>query len=165
MPESAMSLVKMSSEIVRAYVTGNKVPVTDLPALIASVHSALAKLGIEAEAPPALRVPAVSIWNTITDDKIICLEDGLGFRSLKRHLSAKYNMSPAEYRAKWDLPVDYPMMAPAYARSRSAIAKAMGIGRKAAATSARREKRTAPGKVRLQELRPARQRQYVQPDY
>ncbi len=123
------SLVEMTAEIVSAYVVKNSVPLADMPALIASVHAALGRLGTAApdEAPAARPIPPVSIKKSVTDDYLISLEDGQRYKSLKRHLS-KHGLTPADYRAKWGLPVDYPMVAPAYAAKRSELAKASGLG-------------------------------------
>jgi predicted transcriptional regulator len=133
MPENSEELLELTVSIVAAYVTRNNVPRGDLASLIASTHSALAELGTAPAAPaPAPLVPAVSIRKSVTPEAIICLEDGKSFKSLKRHLSSKYDLTPEQYRAKWGLPVDYPMVAPAYAEARSALAKSMGLGRKAA---------------------------------
>ncbi|MBA4223137.1 MAG: transcriptional regulator [Methylobacterium sp.] len=122
-------LVELVAGIVSAFVSHNSVPTSDLPALIASTHLALTGLGQEA-APAAEEklVPAVSIKKSITADFLICLEDGKKFKSLKRHLNTQYGMSPEQYRAKWALPADYPMVAPAYAEARSSLAKKMGLG-------------------------------------
>ncbi len=133
MSESNENLVELSADIVSAYVANNSVTPADLVVLLASVHASLVKLGSKPEAPaPAALVPAVSIRKSVTPDAIICLEDGKSFKSLKRHLNTSYGMTPAEYRTKWGLPADYPMVAPAYAEARSALAKSMGLGRKAA---------------------------------
>lgn len=133
MSETNEQFVEMSARIVSAYVEHNNVTPADLTRLIASTYSALRSLGEEpAAAPAAPLVPAVSIRKSVTPDAIICLEDGKAFKSLKRHLSSKFGMTPAEYRTKWGLPPDYPMVAPAYAEARSALAKSMGLGRKAA---------------------------------
>lgn len=122
-------LVGMAAEIVAAYVSANQVAPQDLPALIRTVHSALDGVsGAPAPAGEASQEPAVSIKKSITPDHIICLEDGKKFKSLKRHLRTRYNMSPEEYRAKWGLPHDYPMVAPNYAKERSNLAKRMGLG-------------------------------------
>jgi predicted transcriptional regulator len=122
--------VEMTADIVSAYVSNSSVSVADLPALIQQVHKALigiAEAGSTPEAaPPA--APAVSIKKSITPDFLICLEDGRKFKSLKRHLRTKYDMSPEQYRAKWGLPKDYPMVAPNYAQARSNLAKQMGLG-------------------------------------
>ena len=122
-------IIEMTADIVSAYVGNNTVSATDLPSLIQSVHKALAGVstGVEAvEAAP--KEPAVSIKKSITSDFLICLEDGRKFKSLKRHLRTKYNLSPEDYRAKWGLANDYPMVAPSYALARSNLAKQMGLG-------------------------------------
>jgi predicted transcriptional regulator len=122
-------IIEMTAEIVAAYVENNTVAAAELPSLIQSVHRALN--GITAgpetvEAPP--KEPAVPLRRSITPDHLVCLEDGRKFKSLKRHLRTKYNMSPEEYRTKWGLPKDYPMVAPNYAKARSDLAKQMGLG-------------------------------------
>lgn len=133
MSEANEELLNLSAMIVAAYVAHNNVPRGDLTDLIANTHAALAKLGSEPEPPPAPPlVPAVPVRKSVTPNAIICLEDGKSFKSLKRHLSSKYGLTPDQYRAKWGLPSDYPMVAPAYAEARSALAKSMGLGRKAA---------------------------------
>jgi len=133
MQENSEELLELTASIVAAYVTRNNVPRSDLAGLIASTHSALAELGgAPAAAAPEPRVPAVSIRRSVTPEAIICLEDGKSFKSLKRHLSSKYGLTPEQYRAKWGLPADYPMVAPAYAEARSALAKSMGLGRRPA---------------------------------
>lgn len=122
--------IDLTASIVSAFVANNSVPASDLPALIASTHAAI--LALDGNAAPAVEpeklVPAVSVKKSITPDFLICLEDGKKFKSLKRHLRTAYNMSPEEYRAKWSLPNDYPMVAPAYAEARSSLAKKMGLG-------------------------------------
>jgi len=122
-------VIEMTADIVSAYVGNNAVTAADLPGLIQSVHRALTGIssGVEtAEVAP--KEPAVPIRRSITPDFLVCLEDGRKFKSLKRHLRTKYNMSPEEYRAKWGLPKDYPMVAPNYAKARSDLAKQMGLG-------------------------------------
>ena len=122
-------LIEMTADIVAAFVAANSVATADLPALIQNVHRALTGLGTGADAAPAAaKEPAVPIRKSITADFLICLDDGRKFKSLKRHLRTKYNMSPEDYRAKWGLPKDYPMVAPNYARARSDLAKQMGLG-------------------------------------
>lgn len=120
----------LTADIVSAYVGRNSLPAAELPRLIAEVNAAVALL----EAPQAdVEVkpkPAVSIKSSVTPDYIICLEDGKRFKSLRRHLNSSFNMSPEEYRAKWALPSDYPMVAPNYATARSEMAKRLGLGRK-----------------------------------
>jgi predicted transcriptional regulator len=124
------TLTELTAEIVAAYVAHNSVPVAELPTLLRSVYGALAGLGkAEALAPADALVPAVPIKKSVTEEYIICLDDGKLFKSLKRHL-AQLGMTPDQYRAKWALPKDYPMVAPAYAKARSELAKSIGLGRK-----------------------------------
>ena len=123
-------IIEMTADIVSAYVGNNSVSAVELPSLIQSVHRALS--GVTAspepvEAPP--KEPAVPVKRSITPEHLVCLEDGRKFKSLKRHLRTKYDMSPDEYRAKWGLPKDYPMVAPNYAKARSDLAKQMGLGK------------------------------------
>lgn len=126
-----LDLVEYSTEIVAAYVSHNAISPTDLPRLISDVHDALKALGTqEAIVPEEEKKPAVPVRKSVTPDYIICLEDGKKFKSLKRHLRTHYNLSPEEYREKWALPVDYPMVAPSYSATRSRLAKANGLGRK-----------------------------------
>ena len=123
------ALIEMTADVVSAYVGDNAVAAADLPSLINSVHRALSDLSAGAEPVAAVaKEPAVSVKRSITPDYLICLEDGRQFKSLKRHLRTKYDLSPEEYRAKWSLPKDYPMVAPNYARARSELAKQMGLG-------------------------------------
>jgi predicted transcriptional regulator len=121
-------LIEMTAEIVAAFVGNNSVPASEIPALISQTYAALSG----AEAPPVVepevKTPAVPIKRSIQPDYIVCLEDGRKFKSLKRHLRTKYNLSPEDYRAKWGLPKDYPMVAPNYAAARSNLAKQMGLG-------------------------------------
>lgn len=130
MQENDISALELTASIVSAYVSKNSVPVAGLPDLVASVHASLQKLAGSPEPEPAPLTPAVPIKKSVTPDYIVSLEDGRKFKSLKRHLSAHYGMTPDEYRAKWNLPSDYPMVAPNYAATRSALAKTMGLGRK-----------------------------------
>jgi predicted transcriptional regulator len=130
--EAKRSLVDLTAEIVAAYVGKNTVAQTELPKLIAEVHRALsgaisqpAARGEQAEAKPA-----VTVKKSLTADYLICLEDGKKFKSLKRHLRSHYNLSPEQYREKWGLPADYPMVAPNYAQARSSLAKRMGLGQR-----------------------------------
>ena len=124
-------LVDLSTDIVSAYVSNNAVTQSDLPRLISEIYGALAALSSD-QAMPAqeARKPAVSVRKSVTPDYIICLEDGKKFKSLKRHLSTHYDLTPEQYREKWGLAPDYPMVAPNYAAARSALAKKMGLGRK-----------------------------------
>ena len=123
------NLIGFTASIVSAYVGKNTVAATDIPALIHQVHAALVQVQNgqgEASAEPAK--PAVSVRKSITPEHIVCLEDGKKFKSLKRHLRTQYNMTPEQYREKWGLPADYPMVAPNYAAARSQLAKQMGLG-------------------------------------
>jgi len=132
-------IVDLVAGIVSAYVAHNSVPTSELPALIASTHAALLGLGKDPVAPVEDKpVPAVSVKKSITADFLVCLEDGKKFKSLKRHLRTQYNMSPEEYRTKWGLPVDYPMVAPSYAEARSQLAKKMGLGQQRRKSTTRR---------------------------
>jgi len=132
-------LLKLASDIVAAYVSNNPVPVSELPAMIKSVHSTLGALSgsSQSEALTAQK-PAVPIKKSVTPEFIICLEDGKKLKMLKRYLRSNYNLTPEEYRAKWGLPADYPMVAPNYAAQRSEFAKKIGLGRNAPAHKGRR---------------------------
>jgi len=124
-------LIELTADVVSAYVSNNPVPVAELPSLISNVHSALQQqTAAPAQEASEPQKPAVPIKKSVTPDYIICLEDGKQFKSLKRHLSTHHGLSPDEYRAKWGLPADYPLVAPNYAAARSALAKSMGLGRK-----------------------------------
>ena len=121
--------VELAADIVSAYVSNNSVATSELPALIGDIHSALVRIaGGGGEAPSEVLKPAVPIKKSITPDYIICLDDGKKFKSLKRHLRTQYDMTPEEYRERWGLPPDYPMVAPNYAQARSQLAKKMGLG-------------------------------------
>ena len=126
---SDVELIDLAADIVSAYVSNNTVPVSDLPALIADVHRALnnTQMGLNEPEPEPLK-PAVNPKKSVFPDYIVCLEDGKKFKSLKRHLRTHYDLSPEDYREKWGLPADYPMVAPNYAAARSALAKKMGLG-------------------------------------
>lgn len=126
----ASSLVALTSGLVAAYVSANKVSAGEVPAIVTSVYSSLSTLGKQEPTPEPLK-PPVSIKKSITDDYLISLEDGKQYKSLKRHLAGK-GLSPADYREKWGLPRDYPMVAPNYAAQRSELAKKFGLGRKMA---------------------------------
>ena len=127
--EEKSEIVEMTTDIVAAYVGNNVVSTADLPALIQSVYRALTGVVSGSDTTEtAPKEPAVPLKRSITPDFLICLEDGRKFKSLKRHLRTKYNMSPEDYRSKWGLPKDYPMVAPNYARARSDLAKQMGLG-------------------------------------
>ncbi|MBN9310528.1 MAG: MucR family transcriptional regulator [Devosia sp.] len=126
-------LIDLSADIVSAYVSHNALSVSDLPKLIADVHAALKNLHSPVASEPVEELkPAVPVRKSVAPDFIICLEDGKKFKSLKRHLRTHYNLSPEEYREKWGLPADYPMVAPNYSATRSRLAKDNGLGRKAA---------------------------------
>jgi predicted transcriptional regulator len=121
--------IELAAEIVSAYVSNNSVPASELATLLGDIHTAIVRVSTGAVVVvPEVAKPAVSPKKSITNDYIICLEDGRKFKSLKRHLRTQYNMSPEQYREKWALPADYPMVAPAYAKARSALAKQMGLG-------------------------------------
>ncbi|MDI6026542.1 MucR family transcriptional regulator [Corticibacterium sp. UT-5YL-CI-8] len=125
------ALIELTADVVAAYVSNNPVPVGDLASLIADVHAALGRIGGAPEAPAVDRQkPAVNPKRSVHDEYIICLEDGKKFKSLKRHLMTHYGMTPEQYREKWGLDPNYPMVAPMYAEARSQLAKKMGLGRK-----------------------------------
>ena len=133
------TLITLTSDIVAAHVSNNSVGVDDVPALIQNVYGALASLGVapQVEAKPE---PAVSVRSSIKNDHIVCLEDGKKMKMLKRHLMTDHGLTPAEYRARWGLPADYPMVAPDYAEKRRALAKEIGLGRKPGQRRGRRKK-------------------------
>ena len=126
-------LLEMTAEIVAAYVGNNATDAGALPALIQQVHGALAGLAESSAAgqPPPRATPAVPIAQSVTDDHIVCLEDGRKLKVLKRYLRSHYNLTPAQYRARWGLPADYPMVAPSYSRARAEFARGMGLGHRA----------------------------------
>ncbi|MBC7767731.1 MAG: MucR family transcriptional regulator [Phycisphaerales bacterium] len=127
--EKQQDLVGMAADIVSAFVSANTVAPHEIPALIRTVYAALVEVsGAPAAMHEPMQEPAVSVKKSVTPDFIICLEDGKKFKSLKRHLRTRYAMNPDEYRAKWGLPHDYPMVAPNYAKERSNLAKRMGLG-------------------------------------
>jgi predicted transcriptional regulator len=144
-PDNTANL-EFAVEIVSAFVSNNSVPASDLPALLQSVHAALVGLAsgqtVVAEAAPQ-KEPAVPVKKSVTPDFIICLEDGKKFKSLKRHLNTAYSMTPDEYRAKWGLASDYPMVAPNYAKARSELATKMGLGQKRTAPASKARKQGA----------------------
>jgi predicted transcriptional regulator len=132
-PEKKPALIELATQIVAAYVTKNDVGQEDLPKLITEVHRALEKAAAGPAPGNVAAVelkPAVNVKRSITPDYLICLEDGKKFKSLKRHLRTHFNLTPEQYREKWGLPPDYPMVAPNYATSRSKLAKNMGLGHK-----------------------------------
>ncbi len=126
--ENRSELLELTSEIVAAHVSNNTLAVNDLPQLIQDVYSTLATVG-KAQTPAERPQPAVSVKKSITHDYIICLEDGKKLKMLKRHLKTAYDMTPDEYREKWGLPRDYPMVSPSYAKHRSDLAKEIGLGK------------------------------------
>ncbi|PWC41328.1 MucR family transcriptional regulator [Azospirillum sp. TSO22-1] len=125
------ALLSLTTEIVAAHVSNNSVAVTDLPVLIEQVYKSLSNVGTEPVAVEERPQPAVPIKKSVTPDYIVCLEDGKKLKMLKRHLKTAYNMTPEEYRERWGLPADYPMVAPNYARQRSSLAKQIGLGTRA----------------------------------
>ena len=126
---AATNYIQLTAEIVSAYVSNNTVPAGDIPSLITQVHAALSRVtGAPGEPAAEPLKPAVAVKKSITPEYIVCLEDGKKFKSLKRHLRTQYNMTPEQYRDKWGLPADYPMVAPNYAAARSDLAKQMGLG-------------------------------------
>ena len=139
------NLIELTADVVSAYVSNNSIQSSDLPALISEIHAALHQtLGGPAEPEPEPQKPAVPIKKSVTPDYIICLDDGKKFKSLKRHIRTDYDMTPEDYRAKWGLPGDYPMVAPNYAKARSMLAKKMGLGRKPASSAKKKSARKKP---------------------
>ncbi|WP_315761298.1 MucR family transcriptional regulator [Sphingomonas sp. Y38-1Y] len=124
------TMVTLTADIVAAHVSNNSVAVSDLPLLIQNVHGALAGLGGAVAEPEVKQEPAVSVRSSVKPDYIVCLEDGKKLKMLKRHLMTHYQMTPEQYRAKWNLPADYPMVAPNYAEQRRSLAKKIGLGTK-----------------------------------
>lgn len=135
--EEQGELIQLTSDIVVAYVSNNSVPMADLPAVIRTVHLALVSLTAGGDTGLLLK-PAVSVKKSITAGYIVCLEDGKKLKMLKRYLRTRYSLSPEEYRAKWGLPADYPMVAPNYAAQRSEFAKKIGLGHSKTAGRGRR---------------------------
>jgi len=131
-------LVTLTAEIVAAHVANNNVPIGEIGGLITKVHDALAGLGAAPAEEPETLKPAVSVRSSVKPDHIACLEDGKKFKMLKRHLQTDHGMTPAQYRARWNLPADYPMVAPNYAESRRDLAVKIGLGRKKTKPAARR---------------------------
>ena len=128
MPETSSAFVGLSADVVAAYVSNNSVPQTELPSLIASVHSALRDAANGTKEPEKVVLePPVSVKKSISASHLISMEDGRPYKSLKRHLTAR-GLTPAQYREKWSLPFDYPMVAPNYSKARSELAKALGLG-------------------------------------
>lgn len=140
--EKNETVLQLATEIVAAYVSHNQIPMSEIPAFIKSVYSSLGGLNSVAGTDAATtQRPAIPVKKSVTPDYIICLEDGAKLKMLKRYLRSKYNLSPEEYRAKWGLGADYPMVAPNYAKQRSEFAKQIGLGRIATAARQRGRKR------------------------
>ncbi len=142
--EQRREMLEHTTKVVAAHVANNPIAVTDVPGLISTVHQALATLGAEQEAPRPN--PAVPIKQSVKPEYIVCLDDGKKLKMLKRHLRTAYNLSPAEYRERWGLPRDYPMVAPNYAATRSKLAKKIGLGRKPGTKVKKPSKATRPTK-------------------
>lgn len=139
--EMQETLITLTSDIVAAHASNNNVTVDDLPALITNVYGALAGLGQEEEPEEVRPEPAVSIRASVKPDYIVCLEDGKKLKMLKRHLMTHYNLTPDQYRQRWNLPSDYPMVSPNYAEKRRELAKKIGLGRKPTARRGRKPKK------------------------
>ena len=145
MESSDIELTSLTADIVSAYVSHNALASDKLPEFIGSVYGALSRASLRAvESEKVELKPAVPVKKSVTAEYIICLEDGKKFKSLKRHLKTHYDLSPEEYREKWELPHDYPMVAPSYAAARSTLAKNMGLGRRVAAVAAAQPEAPAP---------------------
>ncbi len=142
--EQSPELLEHTTRIVAAHVANNPIAVTDVPGLIATVHQALATLGTEKAA--AKPEPAVPIKGSVKPEYIVCLDDGKRLKMLKRHLRTAYNMTPDDYRKRWGLPRDYPMVAPNYAKTRSELAKKIGLGRKPGTKAKKPSKAMRPAK-------------------
>jgi len=134
------TLITLTSDIVAAHVSNNSVSVEDVPSLISNIYGALSGLGQAEPAPEEKLTPAVSIRASVKPDYIVCLEDGKKLKMLKRHLMTHYNLTPEQYRQRWGLPADYPMVAPSYAEKRRELAKKIGLGRKPGVRRGRRRK-------------------------
>ncbi|WP_192178428.1 MucR family transcriptional regulator [Mesorhizobium amorphae] len=141
--EPSNNMIELTADIVAAYVQKNAVPVSGLPDLIASVNSALSNISPPSPTPEPAPKPAVNPKRSVFPDYIISLEDGKQYKSLKRHLATSHGLTPDEYRAKWGLAKDYPMVAPSYSATRSALAKSLGLGRKPAPAKKPTAKRKA----------------------
>lgn len=139
--EPTSEIISLTADIVAAYVGNNPLPAAELPSLIVSIHSSLSGIGQPAVPEQPALTPAVNPKRSVFPDYIICLEDGKKFKSLKRHLSVHYGLTPEEYREKWGLARGYPMVAPNYAAQRSALAKSIGLGRKAAVKTTKKAAR------------------------
>jgi predicted transcriptional regulator len=145
---SVVDLLNLTVDIVSAHVANNSVSVADMPALIGSVYASLVSLGSTATGPDvAQQEPAVAVRRSVKPEYIICLEDGKKLKMLKRHLMTHYQLTPDQYRVKWNLPADYPMVAPDYAETRRALAKKIGLGRKPGSEAALKPGSAVPKKV------------------
>ena len=141
--QTSPNFVELTADVVSAYVSNNSVSSADLPMLLSSVYAALTRTAQgQNQEPKAALVPVVSVKKSVTPDYLVCLEDGKKFKSLKRHLRTTYDMSPDQYRAKWGLPQNHPMVAPNYAKTRSELAKTRGLGQQ------RRKEQPTPAKGR-----------------
>jgi predicted transcriptional regulator len=149
------NLIQLTADIVSAHVSNNSVATTELPTLIQSVFTALSVTANPAEPEAPKQEPAVPIRSSVKHDYIVCLEDGAKLKMLKRYLRTNYNLSPEEYRAKWNLPRDYPMVAPAYAEQRRTLAKSIGLGRKKAVETPPAKPARKPRAKKVTEAAPA----------
>ena len=129
---SQVDLIELTSELVAAYVAANPLPLPELPRLIGDVHEALERLASPEAAVEERAEPAVPVRQSVTPNHLVCLEDGKKFKSLKRHLASQHGLTPDEYRRRWELPADYPMVAPNYADVRADLARRMGLGKRRA---------------------------------
>ena len=154
--DSFDSLLALTADIVSAHVGTNNVSVGDVPTLIQNVHSALTALGMPVAEPVVEQQPAVPIRSSVKADYIVCLEDGKKLKMLKRYLASNFNMTPAEYRAKWKLPADYPMVAPNYSSQRKDLAHKMGLGLKKPPAGTSAAAPSAPAAPKRSRGRPAK---------
>ena len=145
MESSELDLTSLTADIVSAYVAHNALTSDKLPEFIGSVYGALSRASVQSIEPEKVELkPAIAIKKSVTPEYIICLEDGKKFKSLKRHLKTHYDLSPEDYREKWGLPRDYPMVAPAYAAARSDLAKNIGLGRRGTVVAGTQPEAPAP---------------------
>jgi predicted transcriptional regulator len=136
-PATSPATLKHTAEIVAAFVARNRVAASEIAEVIRSIHSTLTMLARNSEIEAVALKPAVPVKKSVTSEYVICLEDGRKLKMLKRYLRSRYNLTPEQYRAKWNLPVDYPLVAPSYAARRSAFAKQIGLGKKSKGSKAR----------------------------
>lgn len=156
--EPSSDLLDITARIVISHVANNPVEASALPALIQSVYRTLARVGDADLAPTAAQRPAVPVRRSVFPDFIVCLEDGMKLKMLKRHLQTSYGMTPDDYRIKWSLPPDYPMVAPNYAATRSSLAKSIGLGRKPSAALEESDELAEPVELAATQLPPRRAR-------